>query len=270
MPSSDSLDSITTKTWTGPWREANRFDRDSTDGTFAYVDANHPAWLGAIQPHADAGQLSSTKHAFTRTHVTDSYSLHISSRRGGLRLPLSKDDIKTWPHSIELRNYTLFETNRALQGLLYRPDLHWNSQHAAQTLADVGTAGGAIDHDIALENITLVIEDATGHTGTASVLFFVHPVNDAPVLQQSEETTHLEQASSDQLTRLRLSTSTILVAEDSTIDAMGLNVRDVDCTDVAHGAMDVSGAAVQRRPQSLLSELTCRLLVVCRAPPPRL
>ena len=36
------------------------------------------------------------------------------------------------------------------------------------------------------------------------------------------------------------------------------------------GAMEVSGAAVQRRPQSLLSELTCRLLVVCRAPPPRL
>ena len=29
VPSSDSLDSISTKTWTGPWREANRFDRDS-------------------------------------------------------------------------------------------------------------------------------------------------------------------------------------------------------------------------------------------------
>jgi len=245
VPASESLDSINTKTWTGPWREANRFDSDSTDGTFAYVDANHPTWLGSIEPHADAGQVSSAKHAFTRTQVKDSYSLHISSRRGGLRLPLSKDDDKTWPHAIVLQNYTLFETNRALQGILYKPDLHWNSQHAAQTLADVGTAGGVIDHDIALENITVVIEDATGFSGTASVLFFVHPVNDAPVLQQQNEVTHLENASSDQLTRLRLSTSTILVAEDSTIDAIGLNVRDVDCGDVAHGAMDVS-AVVHR------------------------
>ena len=68
----------------------------------------------------------------------------------------------------------------------------------------------------------------------------MHPVNDAPVLQQQNEVTHLENASSDQLTRLRLSTSTILVAEDSTIDAIGLNVRDVDCGDVAHGMLDVS------------------------------
>ena len=117
--------------------------------------------------------------------------------------------MKTWPHAIELQNYTLFETNRALQGILYKPDLHWNSQHASQVLADVGTAGGVIDHDIALENITVVIEDATGFSGTASVLFFVHPVNDAPVLQQQNEVDYLENASSDQLTRLRLSTSTL-------------------------------------------------------------
>ena len=86
-----------------------------------------------------------------------------------------------------------YKTTRCLKriehsrGYSTNPILHWNSQHAAQTLADVGTQGGVIDHDIALENITVVIEDATGHSGTASVLFFVHPVNDAPVLQQSEK-----------------------------------------------------------------------------------
>jgi ELWxxDGT repeat protein len=228
VPHSDSLDSINTKTY-------NRFDADATNGTYAYVDGNHPTWLGSIQAHTDAGQLSSPSHGFTRTPVVDRYALHISSRRGGLRLPHTQG----WPHSILLENYTLFQANRALQGLLYKPDLHWNSQHASHLLADVGTQGGVTD-DIALENISVTIEDATGLESSASLLFFVHPVNDPPVLEQSEEILHREKASSDQLSRLRLSPSTLLVKEDSTRDGLGLNVRDVDCADVALGEMDVS------------------------------
>ena len=69
VPSSDSLDSVSTKTWTGPWREANRFDSDSTDGTFAYVDANHPTWLGSIEPHADAGPIVFDKTRVSRVHM---------------------------------------------------------------------------------------------------------------------------------------------------------------------------------------------------------
>lgn len=241
VPASKSLDSITTKSWSGPWREFNRFDANElTQGTFAYVDAEHPTWLGDISSHADAGQVASQKHAFTRTPVRDSYRLTIQARRGGLRLPLSKEDDQTWPHVLDLENYTLFEANRALQNLLYRPDLHWNSQHASKALADVGGAGGNVDDDGALENITVTVYDAQGVGTAASVLFFVHPVNDAPLLDQLQEVKHLEDGTADQLSRLRLSTVTQLVAEDASVTALGLSVRDVDAIDVPGGFVDVA------------------------------
>ena len=145
----------------------------------------------------------------------------------------------------------LFQLNRALQQLLYRPDLNWNSE-----------LGPEIEVDMISFSISVVGAAKMPAEEWKHVIVRVHAVNDAPVLTIPGAVYHPRLLTDDQLSSARVGVNMIVGVENQTSTLSGITVRDVDmlpetilkvCISAHHGTVSITTIPDQFKYASELS-----------------
>jgi hypothetical protein len=130
----------------------------------------------------------------------------------------------------------LSAVNRALEAAVYIPDPNWNSESAhlsARTESDL----------VDLEEVLIMVTDATGLSATSSVLLRVIASNDPPVINVPGTTFDERLSTVDGLSRQRVDVALISGIEDTVLAIPEIRVRDVDAAERA-GSYDPFAAGL--------------------------
>ncbi|EQC35656.1 hypothetical protein SDRG_06940 [Saprolegnia diclina VS20] len=154
--------------------------------------------------------------------------LSLNTSIGSVRLHASENVQVLHDGSLGLSGYWVLRgavshLNTALQTMVYRAPLNWNSK--AQL-----TASAPWRDAPPLAMLTFTWSDiATALTDTASAIIFVQPTPDPPVLLVAQATTIPGTHTADNLSPLLSTVPTLMVPEDVPRIVSGLSIRAVDC-----------------------------------------